>query len=388
MKRILLDATGCQNIQDGVGRYSYRIIENMLQQDSGGYRFRVLVPRWLDERHPLRRLVAGKLGWEIDTVQAGVIGPGRDARFLLPIGRYDLLHVLNNNLPLPLPRGVRRGSRVVVTVHDIIYYHYPEFFGKLHSYKSMYYRAIMRHVARKADAIISVSHATAADFNKHFGHYRPDSLPMEVIPNGVDRLNVPLAQLKKQLKTDAVRSYTGTASAPYLLYVGAQRPHKNIDRMIHAFTEFRALRTNNEKAHLIIAGSQHSTYTLPAPLPENVHYIGRIDDGLLHNLYVNAFALCYVSLYEGFGLPILEAMLHNTPVITSDRSATAEVAGDGAVLVNPESTGEIASAMDLLYNSANERARYAKLGQGRLQEYTWKRAARQTLELYRRLLGG
>lgn len=161
---IYLDATGFRDFQTGVGRYAYNLIKELLQIETN-WKFIALVSHHVSASHPVYGLADAHRNFHIHPIRVAAIGPKRDMRFLIPVGRRDLYHCLNSNLPLAI------GPRSVVTLHDIIYYHYPQFLGRLHPLKLYYYNLIMRHVARQAEHIIAVSHATANDFVRHYAKH-------------------------------------------------------------------------------------------------------------------------------------------------------------------------------------------------------------------------
>ena len=222
MKQITLDGTGFQNFQTGVGRYAFNLIDHIAQCDCP-FRFRLLVSHRLAEDHPIYALAARYPHVRIAPIRAPAIGPRRDIRFALPIGKYDLFHALNSNVPLTAHKNI------VVTVHDIIYHHYPHFFGRTARLKAIYYRSIMCHGARVAREIIAVSQTTADDFMRHFGHHRRQLPPPQVIYEGVSNPS-PVTR----------HSQYASPSFRYFLYVGEHRPHKNIATLLAAFTYFRA----------------------------------------------------------------------------------------------------------------------------------------------------
>ena len=169
------------------------------------------------------------------------------------------------------------------------------------------------------------------------------------------------------------------------MYVGEHRPHKNIDRLISAFARFQSMSEKYRDSALILAGAAHHSYHLPEPLPKNVRYVGHVSDATLDHLYSHTIALCFVSLYEGFGLPILEAMRRGVAVITSNISSMPEVAGDAALLVDPRNIDDIAQSMKILYTSKRIREKYQEAGKKRAQLFNWKFTAEKTLNLYKEI---
>lgn len=369
---IYLDATGFRDFQTGVGRYSYNLITELLKIESR-WNFVVLVQRQLSELHPVYALGQTHQNLTVRKINAAAIGPKRDMRFFLsPVRGYHLYHCLNSNLPLAIGRGS------VVTVHDIIYCHYPQFLGAFHPLKLMYYNALMRHVAQRAEQIISVSHATANDFACR---YSKNEKEREAIGNKTTVIYEGAFATAYENK-----QHDSKNQKEHFFFIGELRPHKNIDRLIKGFMHFRTSTRGAEKVMLYIAGSPHNSYALPDPLPENVQYCGRVNDQELMNLYRTAIALCFVSCYEGFGLPILEAMRHRVAVITSNVSSMPEVAGDAALLVDPEDSNEIGRAMQRLFVSPKLRLELIDRGVQRVKRFSWQHTAVQTRAIYETIL--
>ena len=377
---IYIDATGFQNFQTGVGRYSYNLITHILSIESQ-WHFVVLVSHRLDDSHPVYTLAHSHANMRVRKINVSAIGPTRDMRFLFPIGRYDIYHCLNSNLPLRIGRGS------IVTVHDIIYFHYPQFLGALYRLKLKYYNLLMRHIATHAERIIAVSHATAQDFAAHYAsdkRRRQVSEKTVIIHEGVTTM----ADFEDNGDSHdhAISRYRNRAT-PYFLHIGELRPHKNIDRLMEGFDLFRSMTRGAENTKLYIVGSHHAGYTFPPSLPKHVEHLGAINnDQELTQLYHHAIGLCYVSLCEGFGLPILEAMQHRVAVITSNRSSMPEVAGDAALLVDPASSTEIAQAMKALYTSPDLRSQLITKGIANVQRFSWHKTASETCRLYQDLL--
>ena len=374
MAKIYLDATGFQNFQTGVGRYSYNLINSILAINSK-WNFVVLVLHTLNTTHPIYSLVQRYNNLCIKKIRTSTIGPKRDIRFIFPIGKYDLYHCLNSNLPF----GIHGNS--IVTIHDIIYFHYSQFLGSYPAFKRAYYNVIMRNIMRRATHIIAVSHATARDFTENYGKNENEKIHLRqkitVIHEGVTKIAQGSSNQQQPYKNRAKK---------YFMCIGEMRPHKNIDRLIAGFSLFRTSNPDASETYLYIAGSSHTSYTLPAPLPMNVEYIGKVSDAELVQLYRHTIALCFVSLYEGFGLPILEAMQQRAAVITSATSSMPEIAGDSALLVNPYEIEEIAKAMHSLYMSNQLRVKLITKGIDNVQKFSWDTCAIKTCELYRKLL--
>jgi glycosyltransferase involved in cell wall biosynthesis len=285
----------------------------------------------------------------------------------------DRLHAFH--FPAPLMAGFCPRP-AVVTFHDLA----ALSLGGDLTEKEAAYLPDARRAARRARRLIAVSNSARNELARHFS--RADAI---TIPEGVDALQFRPATPRALAAT---RQWYGLDR--YILCVGTLQARKNHLRLITAFGALQS-----EIPHtLVIAGGDGSgaedVRDLLASRPElRVKLIGYVDDAALPALYSGAEAFVLPSLWEGFGLPILEAMACGVPVITSNRSALAEVAGDAALLVDPEDENAIAAALrDLLGESpatAMLRERLIAAGFGRAEQYSWAEAARKTLAVYRAL---
>src|SRR5581483_7773473 len=176
----------------------------------------------------------------------------------------------------------------------------------------------------------------------------------------------------------------GVRGTPYLLYVGSNKPHKNLPRLVAAFAQVAPC----VEGRLLIAGAWDPRYPEAADearrhgLEGRVVFEHRPSDARLNELFAGAIGFVFPSLYEGFGLPVLEAMAAGLPVATSDRGSLGEVAGDAALRVNPDDTASIAAAMERLYGDADLRARLSAEGRARAALFPWSRTAHDTWAVY------
>jgi glycosyltransferase involved in cell wall biosynthesis len=212
---------------------------------------------------------------------------------------------------------------------------------------------------------------------------------VDVIYNGVSakfRPDVPPEERLRVAKKYGLRT-------PYLLFLGGERPHKNAQNVIRAFAEAR--RSRPELPHVLV---------LAGPMPKNTARIdaligaldlgsaiarpGLIDDEDLPGLVAGAHVLLYPTLYEGFGLPVVEAMASGTPVLTSSTSALQEIAGGYAFLVDPLDVDAIARGIVALTTDPKIRSDYVELGRKRALDFSWQKAAERTLEVYAEALTG
>jgi glycosyltransferase involved in cell wall biosynthesis len=222
---------------------------------------------------------------------------------------------------------------------------------------------------RSADRIITVSESSREDIIKTY----PSSTSKTVaVHNGVTPRD---ADLRTPI--------TGLTKNQYLLFVGSNNPRKNISGLLRAYRRYR--QRSNTPVPLALVGPDNDLFrSNRLPKVDGVLTFGYVSESELAWLYHNASAFVFPSFYEGFGLPILEAMNAGTPVITSDRGAMAEVASDAACLVDPENTEAIATAIERVLNGeyAND---LREDGYERAGEFTWERTARETLDVYREL---
>lgn len=274
----------------------------------------------------------------------------------------------------PIPEApLYSNCRYIVTVHDLIPLRFPRSLSPL----TNYWRYYVPQVLATAEHILCDSTATARDITYFFG---VSSAKITPIPLGYDHNHFRPLELASQS--------TGEDN-PYFLYIGRHDPYKNLNRLIDAFASLN----NCHDYQLLIAGPIDPRYTpeLQAKaaqlgLTEQVKFLDYLAYEQLPTIINQAIALVFPTLWEGFGLPVLEAMGCGTPVITSNISSLPEVAGDAALLVNPYHTGEIAEAMQAVVNDADLRSHLSKLGLQQASQFSWAKTGQATVEVLRRYL--
>jgi glycosyltransferase involved in cell wall biosynthesis len=289
--------------------------------------------------------------------------------------RLDLLHSTDFIPPL-----YWRGKSVI-TVHDLAFLHYPYF---LTTESAAYYGMIDRAVVR-ADHIIVPSEHTKQDL---IGQMGVPADKVSVIYEAADPSwgPLPLPQTRQAI-TQKYR-----IPETYVLFVGTIEPRKNVAGLLQAFARLRDQYGLAGDTGLVIAGSKGWLYdeTLETvrtlDLEQRTHFLGRVPDEDLHKLYVGARCHVHPAYYEGFGLPPLEAMACGTPTIVSNVSSLPEVVGDAALLVNPRDTEEIAVALQRLLTDDALHAELREKGLQRARTFSWEKAARRTLEIYRQVV--
>lgn len=373
MKHIILDAMAVENSKTGVGQYVQELLEELLERAPKDMFFSVMMHPSLDMKHPLVKFVSRRKNAEIMWFDIPAIGLKRDIKFFLKRSKLkcDLFHCLYSNHPLFF-----KGAQMV-TIHDLKYVLHPEFMGSRGKLKSIYLKNLMRHAAKHCEKLITVSESTRNDLLKVFPH----------ISKLAERTQVVYEAATVSMKENPEIFRKFQLDKPYFLYLGELRPHKNVGRVIQAFMQFKSQAAPGADIRLIVAGKPHKSFVMPADAHrDDIIFTGYVKDDDAYTLYSNALAFCLPSLYEGFGLPILEAMKCGCPVITSDFSSTAEVAGEAGVLVDPLNVTQIADAMKRIYTDEPFRKELVEKGYAREKEFSWAAAAEKTLEIYREIL--
>ncbi len=287
----------------------------------------------------------------------------------------DVLFVPAHTLPVIK----RPGLKTVITVHDLG----SEYLPQMHQLKQQLYLSYMqRYQLKSASKIIAVSKATKKDLVKRLGI---EDKKIEVVYEGY---NENLKSQNSKLKTDTLVNslrYYNLQPKTYYLFVGTVQPRKNLERLIIAFAK------SQYSNSLVIVGQKgwmsDQIYGLPKSLgiEKRVKFLGYVPDKDMQALYKGAIALTFPSLFEGFGLPILEAQACGCPVITSNVSSMPEVAGKGAIYVNPYSVDDIVKGM-VKSQMANVKSQMVKAGYENVKRFSWEKCAVQTLDVLEQVL--
>jgi glycosyltransferase involved in cell wall biosynthesis len=284
----------------------------------------------------------------------------------------DLMHSMASTAPL-------RGSfRRVVTVHDLIYARVPEAHSGIRG-KGM--RVLVPWASRRSDRVITDSESTRADLIALLG-LEPERVDVVPLGLGTVRRLQPLAEAE-------VRARFDLGDRTVVLSLSAKRPHKNLLALIDALS----LIPPERRPLLLVPGyptwheDELRDRAAEQGVTRDVRLLGWVFGRELEGLWAVSQAFVFPSLYEGFGLPVLEAMARGVPVACSNASSLPEVAGDAALLFDPHDERAMATAIERLLSPA-EAARLRALGLARAREFTWERTARLTLESYARALSG
>lgn len=267
----------------------------------------------------------------------------------------------------------RPGAPTVLTVYDCIPLRFPQ---HVSARARLLFRQTMRLALRAADQVIAISQATADDVRRLFG---PLQQPLTVIPLAADDRFAP----QPAAAVAAVRDRLGLPE-PYMLYVGSAKPHKNLPRLLAAWE-----RLQPTAAQLVIAGAwdgraDAAPETAAALVARGaLRLLGRAADADLPALYSGALGFVFPSLYEGFGLPPLEAMACGAPVIASRTAGLAETVGEAALLIDPADTAALVAALQRLLDDPALRADLAARGRAHAARFTWAQTAVATAAVYR-----
>ena len=290
-------------------------------------------------------------------------------------GKNDLTHFFNYIVPPHV------GGKTVVTVHDMVYRAFPETV-----------RGRTRHMLdlglvtsmKRADRIVTDSEFSKSEILKYYPEFQEK---LRVVPCGVD-----LSRFHPVTDANAVtqvREKYGIGER-YFLYLGTLEPRKNLVRLIEAYAEYA--KSCDAPAQLVLAGAKGWLYdeifarVQELGLSDRVLFTQYIDSADMCALMSGALAFTFPSLYEGFGMPPLEAMACGTPVLVSDAASLPEVTGDAAVIVKAEDTASITAGLCILHEDAALRERLSREGLSRAQGFTWDRSAELLYQVYQEIL--
>lgn len=355
----------------GLGRYT-RSLLSALSRAGGGHRYVVMITRTdRGEFETFRRQYLGE-NFSVVTVDGNYYSLREQTVFWRQAQRVaaDLFHFTHFNVPVLFSRPY------VVTIHDVTRFLFP---GQKQQglLKQMAYEWIFERAVKKARAVIAVSETTREEIAQLLPPLSP-----QVIYEGVDEIFFrPISATQR----GKVRAFIGTP-APFILYVGVWMSHKNLPRLLAAFAQARK---ELPDLKLVLIGKPKPGYinmiklVRHAGITSHVIFPGFVPEELLPALYAESRCLFLPSLYEGFGLPALEAAAVSTPVITSNVAGSAEIMGEAARLVNPEYVpGMTQGLLEVLQNETLRRELIEK-GRQRAAQFSWDECARKTLEVYK-----
>jgi glycosyltransferase involved in cell wall biosynthesis len=362
--------------QFGVGTYIRNIVLELARL--GGPTEYLLIGRVADRAH--FDSLPEKFEWVECVAEAGSVRDQWEIPLLLKRRRADLLHVPWLYAPF------YPGCPFILTVHDLT--DWSDSLPVIGSRQSLH-RRLARRVLHRAARVLAVSQSTQREVSRVFG--LPESR-IEVVYNALDERFVrepPPADADRILERHAV-------TYPYVLYAGSIRSQKNLARLIEAFAVVKAELLDHPQLHdvkLIVIGDEMAKHpalrraVVRTRLREDVRFLGFVPHPVLRAFYGRARAFVFPSLYEGFGLPPLEAMAHGTPVVVSNVSSLAEVCGSAALAVNPENVFDIARGIRTVLTDETLRQELIARGYERVRMYSWQQAAKKILSAYLEVAG-
>lgn len=287
----------------------------------------------------------------------------------------DLAHFPHFNVPLSYK------GKFIVTIHDLILFRYPTkkastlspfvYFLK----KQVYYKVI-RHAIEKSEKIIAVSEHTKKDILRHFA-----VLPQKIAITyeAVDAFEPPL-----HVASQTILEKYGIMK-PFVLYVGNAYPHKNLERLVLAFKE---VAKKHPGLNLVLAGKEDYFYKrlrkfVDSRKISDIIFTSHISEEHLSTIYREAKLYVFPSLYEGFGLPPLEAMARNIPVASSNATCLPEILGEAAYYFDSRGISETAEAIEKVLTDNPLRKKLISAGQAQVKKYSWEKMAKETLEIYK-----
>jgi len=375
--RVGFDATSAVRQGGGIGRYTRELLRALAAADTASDYRLFFASR--SHPHALPPLPSNFHVTPLPLDDIWLVRVWHRARLPLPVnwltGPIDLFHSPDFTLP-----PVRRGTRTLLTVHDLSFIRDPESATPVLRH---YLNAVVPRSVARADHVLADSQATRADLVEL---YRTPAEKISVLYSGVHESFQPVTD---PATLAAVRARYGLGDAPFVLAVGTLQPRKNYVRLIQAFAAISNLQPRTSNLHLVIAGDKGWRYDAifaeveKLGLGDRVRFPGFVADADLPALYSAARVLAYPSIYEGFGLPMLEAMACGAPVVASTASCMPEVAGDAALLVPPTDVDGLAAALDLALTDEALRADLIVKGRARARQFSWAKSAQQLLEIYR-----
>jgi glycosyltransferase involved in cell wall biosynthesis len=364
--RIGIDARLYGVSDRGIGRYTEKLIEYLEKIDFENEYFIFLRQEGFNQYQPKNKNFHKILAnYRAYSFKEQIIFP-----FHLYKYKLDLVHFTHFNVPIFYLKPF------IVTIHDLIISKFPDSRATtlpyfLYKIKLIGYKIVLKNAVKFAKKIIAVSEATKKDIVKIL-KIEPEKIA--VIYEGVDLLKTFNSQCPISKKIEN----------PYILYVGAAYPHKNLERLIEAFKKL-----NQPSLKLVLVGRKDffyqrlKEYVKKIGLEDKIIFPGQVSDEELASFYKNALFFVFPSLSEGFGLPAIEAMAYNLPIAASDIPSLKEILDDSAIYFDPRSVDEIKKVLEKMVFDKNLREKLREKGKKRIKNFSWQKMANKTLEIYK-----
>lgn len=379
--KISLELQPCLKNRSGIGIYTYEISKNLQKYqdiDLCGDIFNFI------NRNDIEKDIEG-LNFNKNIFSLFPYGVYRRIWHYMPIkynwlfnDKSDIYHFFNFIVPS------RIQGKVITTIHDMTYELYPE---TMHKNNLKRIKDDIEYSVNRADKIITVSESSKKDIMRFLN---VDESKIEVVYNGVeyDRFNKTYTEVEKSTVREKYN-----LPENYILYMGTLEPRKNIESIIEAFSLFKKeCASTSKNIKLVIAGKKGWLFESIFNLVDKLNlrkeviftdYVDEIDKPLIYNM---ASLFLFPSLYEGFGIPVLEAMASSIPVITSNVSSLPEVAGDAAILAAPKDIEAIAKYMNEILSNEELKNDLVKKGHVQAKKFTWEASAEKTYNIYKELI--
>jgi glycosyltransferase involved in cell wall biosynthesis len=364
--KIGIDARMYGPSQGGIGRYIEQLIKHLQKIDQNNQYILFLRQANFTECeiiNPNFKKVLADIPWYSLKEQTSLTK-------IIAKEKVDLMHFPHWNVPL-----IYRG-KFVLTIHDLIMYHFPRTEASTHGpvvywFKDRLHRLILSSAAKRATAVIATSEFTKNDITKEL---KINPKKITVTYQAPFSKNAATAQLPDEIKK------------PYALYIGTSYPHKNLLGLLRAW---KKIESRNQELSLVLTGRKNFFYDQLIDSTEfkNCHrvaYLPNPTDQTLETLYQNASLFVFPSLYEGFGLPPLEAMLRNVPVVSSNTSCLQEILGNAAWYFDPNNTEDMARKILMTFENPDLRNTLQKNGEGLVKNYSWEKLTYETLLTYQK----
>ncbi len=383
IKKIGIDARFYGPFAKGLGRYTQEIVDNILKMDNeneyvvflGKHNFDELE---IDTNNKKVKKVLVDIKWY--SWQEQLFFP-----FYIWREKLDLIHFTHFNVPIFCP------ANFVVTIHDLILTKFKTVRAStkhpfVYNLKDFFYRLVIKSALKKSKKVLTVSNFTKDDIVEQF-KIKADKI--KVIYEGVSNLSKGRDSLfvSKLNKDEVLSDYR--ISSPYFLYVGNAYPHKNLEFLVESFLKW-SLKKNDFK--LVMVGKEDFFYKRvkerafdlieEMSCRDSIIFTGYVPDDKLEILYQRAMIYIFPSLYEGFGLPPLEALFNSCPVLSSKEASMPEIIQNGALYFDPRDYNDFKNKLNLLVDNENLRQNIVKHGQEVLKRYNWWECAYQTRNSY------
>lgn len=347
----------------GIGEYAFELLKEFKEVRTQNLEFRIYL-----KQIPLPHMPKESENWKYI-----MVGPKKLwTQIGLPLYLYS--HSPRPDVFFTPSHYAPRFSPVptVISIMDLSYIYFPQLFAKRDLYQLKNWT---EYSAKNASKVFTISKSSKDDIIKIY-HLNPDDVV--VTYPGIK----PLKAVKTQSMDDLQKKFG--IPKKFILFVGTIQPRKNIGKLIEAFS---LIANEYKDVDLVLVGKKGWLFEPIFKLPQviniesRVHFLDFVNDDDLATLYKNAICFCLPSLYEGFGLPVLEAMQHGCPVITSNVSSLPEAGGDAALFVDPNSKEDIAEKIKQMIKDKKLRESLIKKGYAHLNKFSWEKAAKETLDV-------